>query len=43
MTCDNRVRLVDALYIELASRPEATILTTDFGMATAAAKAEITE
>ena len=34
------VRLVDALYIELGRQLDATILTTDSGMATAAGKAE---
>jgi predicted nucleic acid-binding protein len=36
----HNVRLVDALYIELANQLDATILTTDSGMATAAPKAE---
>jgi predicted nucleic acid-binding protein len=34
------IRLVDALYIELGRQLDATILTTDSGMATAAGKAE---
>lgn len=34
------VRLVDALYVELASQLEATIITTDSGMASASVNAE---
>lgn len=34
------VRLVDALYIELANQLDATIITTDSGMSAAAANAE---
>jgi predicted nucleic acid-binding protein len=37
----HNVRIVDALYIELAAQLDATILTTDSGMATAATKAEL--
>jgi len=36
----HNVRLVDALYIELASQVEATIITTDSGMAAASGNAE---
>lgn len=36
----HNVRLVDALYIELASQLDATIITTDSGMASASANAE---
>ncbi len=36
----HNVRLVDALYIELGRQLDATILTTDSGMATAASQAE---
>lgn len=39
----HNVRLVDALYIELANQLDATIVTTDSGMATAAAIAELIE
>lgn len=34
------VRLVDALYIELADQVDATVITTDSGMSTASANAE---
>jgi predicted nucleic acid-binding protein len=37
----HNVRLVDALYIELANQADATIITTDSGMSAAAAKAEL--
>lgn len=37
----NNVRLVDALYIELASQLDATIITTDSGMSAASANAEL--
>ena len=37
------VRLVDALYIELANLLDATIVTTDSGMATATPNAEYIE
>lgn len=36
----HNVRLLDALYLELGRQLDATILTTDSGMATAATKAE---
>lgn len=36
----HNVRLVDALYIELANQQDATIITTDSGMSTASANAE---
>ena len=39
----HNVRLVDALYIELANQLDATILTTDAGMASAAPNAELIE
>lgn len=37
---DDNVRLADALYIELADQLDATIVTTDSGMAAASANAE---
>lgn len=37
----HNVRLVDALYIELANQLGATIVTTDSGMSTASASAEL--
>lgn len=36
----HNVRLVDALYIELANQLDATIITTDSGMASASTNAE---
>lgn len=39
----HNARLVDALYIQLANLLDATILTTDSGMAAIAAKAEHVE
>ena len=36
----HNVRLVDALYVELAGRLDATIVTTDSGMASVAARTE---
>lgn len=36
----HNVRLVDALYIELANQLDATIVTTDSGMSAASANAE---
>lgn len=39
----HNVRLVDALYIELANQVDATIITTDSGMSAASAKAEQVE
>lgn len=39
----HNVRLVDALYIELANLLDATIVTTDSGMATATPNAEYIE
>jgi predicted nucleic acid-binding protein len=35
------LRLVDALYVELASQLEATIITTDVGLASASARVEL--
>jgi len=37
------VRLVDALYIELANQVDATIITTDSGMSAAAPNADLVE
>lgn len=37
----HNVRLVDALYIELANQLHATIITTDSGLAAASANAEL--
>jgi len=39
----HNVRLVDALYIELRSQLDATIITTDSGMSAASANAELIE
>lgn len=39
----HNIRLVDALYIELATQLEATIITTDEGLAAASSKAELIE
>ncbi len=39
----HNVRLVHALYIELANQVDATIITTDSGMSAASAKAEQVE
>lgn len=39
----HNVRLVDALYIELGSQLDATIITTDSGMTAASANAELIE
>jgi predicted nucleic acid-binding protein len=39
-TLHHKVRLVDALYIELANQLKATIVTTDSGMASAATDSE---
>lgn len=36
----HNVRLVDALYVELANQLDATIITTDSGMSQASANAE---
>jgi predicted nucleic acid-binding protein len=36
----HNVRLVDALYVELANQADATIITTDSGMSAASANAE---
>lgn len=37
----NNLRLVDALYVELASQLDSLIITTDAGMATASRRAEL--
>lgn len=37
----HNLRLVDALYVELAERLDATIVTTDAGLASASAAAEL--
>lgn len=39
----HNVRLVDALYVELANQLNATIITTDSGMSAASANAELIE
>ena len=39
----DRLRLVDALYVELASRLRAPLVTTDAGLAAAASVAELVE
>ena len=40
---NHNIRLVDALYVELASQIEAPIISTDPGLAAASSKAELLE